>query len=485
MSTLNLIRRAALISGSGAGGILAVGLAGCKTTASQSPSGNNNPVAPAVKAPVAVSAATRELPPILFVHGNGDTSALWHTTIWRFESNGWPTDKLFAIDFAFPQARTNDDTPQEGRSSTADQLAELSLEVERIRKLTAAPKVILIGNSRGGFAIRNYLKNGGGRTSVLAAILCGTPNHGVWRSSTFNPQSEFNGSGKFLTALNAPEGPEGNEVVAGVPTLTIRSDRNDKFAQPDGQWIGQPNTPTGVNFDSPALRGATNVVLPNRDHRETAYHPEAFAAMYQFLMGKAPIKTSFTTEAEITLNGKVPRLSNRNTGELTNLALAGAKVTVFEVQAGTGERVGSSVHRKTVGNDGYWGPFVGRSNAYYEFVIEAPGFSITHIYRSPFARSSNWIQLRPVRISDSDRDAQAVIIMTRPRGYFGLNRDRLSQDGKPLAGVNPGVAGTSSAKIKVAARTSRPIVNEFNNEKIAVQQWPANENRIVYAEFHE
>ena len=33
-------------------------------------------------------------PPIVFVHGNGDSAALWHTTVWRWESNGWPADRL-------------------------------------------------------------------------------------------------------------------------------------------------------------------------------------------------------------------------------------------------------------------------------------------------------------------------------------------------------------------------------------------------------
>jgi len=32
--------------------------------------------------------AAAELPPILFVHGNGDHAALWMTTMWRMESNG-------------------------------------------------------------------------------------------------------------------------------------------------------------------------------------------------------------------------------------------------------------------------------------------------------------------------------------------------------------------------------------------------------------
>ncbi len=37
-----------------------------------------------------------ERPPIVFVHGNGDTAALWLTTVWRFESNGWPRERLHA-----------------------------------------------------------------------------------------------------------------------------------------------------------------------------------------------------------------------------------------------------------------------------------------------------------------------------------------------------------------------------------------------------
>lgn len=27
-------------------------------------------------------------PPVVFVHGNGDSSALWINNIWRFEANG-------------------------------------------------------------------------------------------------------------------------------------------------------------------------------------------------------------------------------------------------------------------------------------------------------------------------------------------------------------------------------------------------------------
>ena len=37
-------------------------------------------------------------PPIVFVHGNGDNASLWMTTFWRFESNGWPRERLHAVD---------------------------------------------------------------------------------------------------------------------------------------------------------------------------------------------------------------------------------------------------------------------------------------------------------------------------------------------------------------------------------------------------
>jgi len=60
------------------------------------------------------------LPPIVFVHGNGDSGALWINTIWRFEANGYKRDQLFAIDFSYPNARTDDSKPQKFRSSTED-----------------------------------------------------------------------------------------------------------------------------------------------------------------------------------------------------------------------------------------------------------------------------------------------------------------------------------------------------------------------------
>ena len=62
------------------------------------------------------------LPPVVFVHGNGDSSALWINTLWRFEANGYRRNQLFALDFTYPSARRDDARPEPFRSSTEDQM---------------------------------------------------------------------------------------------------------------------------------------------------------------------------------------------------------------------------------------------------------------------------------------------------------------------------------------------------------------------------
>jgi len=99
-----------------------------------------------VLAACATSPTPADLAPIVFVHGNGDTAGLWLTTIWRFESNGWPTARLHAIDLPYPLARDDDTKPQEGRSSTDEHMRFLAAEVDKVRAATGASKVVLIGN---------------------------------------------------------------------------------------------------------------------------------------------------------------------------------------------------------------------------------------------------------------------------------------------------------------------------------------------------
>ena len=426
-------------------------------------------------------------PPIVFVHGNGDTAALWITTLWHFESNGWPRERLHAIHLPYPLARDSDERAQPGRTSTTEHRNFLAAEVDKVLAATGARQVVLFANSRGGNAIRSYCMNGGA-PKVSHAILGGTPNQGVRADPNSNPGNEFNGAGPFLTALNNQGGP-GLETTPGPKWMTIRSDNNDKFAQPEGTWLGAPGKPTGVTFEGPALKGALNVVLPGVDHRETSFSPQAFAAAFEFITGRQPTTLAFTPEAQVTLDGQVSGLGLNNdpsTGSfVNNLPLVGATVEVYATDAATGERQGAAVWRKVVTADGRWGPFKADGRSTYELVISAPGYAVTHIYRQPFPRASNIVNLRADRLLDADKGAGSVLTFTRPRGYFGLPRDRVVLDGQdPAPGLPKGVAGLSVSKIKLPAAAPRAVVASFNGRSIVGRSWPATDNHLVLLELH-
>src|SRR5712675_2408450 len=362
--------------------------------------------------PAAPGAA--QVPPILFVHGNGDHAALWITTVWRMESNGVPPDRMFAINFTDPLARTDDSVPQPNRSSTEDARRELGKAIKELKRRTGASRVALVGNSRGGNPIRSYIKDG-----VFD-----------WDDGL---GSEFNGRGPFLRGLNEGE----SEVTPGTSFLTLRSDGLDKYAQADGRFVGKPGTPTGITAEGPALKGATNLVLGAVDHRETAFSPRAFREIYKFIAGREPDRIAITQEAQVKLSGLVTGTPG---GVQTNRPVAGAAVEIYRVSPDTGERIGGAIHASQSAEDGRWGPAQVDPSWHLEIVLTSPGSVTTHFYRSPLPRSSDIVHLRAARpLGPADAGAGAVVLMSRPRGYFGLPRDVVVFDGNEPTDVKSGV----------------------------------------------
>ncbi|MBI1778450.1 MAG: hydrolase [Proteobacteria bacterium] len=427
-----------------------------------------------VLAPGALAQSGSPALPIVFVHGNGDNAGLWHTTIWRFESNGYDPSLLIAVDMAAPQAPGDDTKSEENRSTSADQAAQLAAAVTRVLIQTGRDKVVLVGNSRGANTIRNYVKFGGGHTHVALVILGGGVNHGVYVATT-SPNSEFNGGGTFMTRLNAD-----GEVYPGVRFVTMRSDKSDKYAQPTGEFIGRPGQPTGVDYDAPALAGAENIVLPGLDHREVAFHARAFAVMYEAVLGRKPATTDIAPSPAPSLDGMVAGFAN---GASTNLPVPGASVEVFSVDPATGAREGAAAHRAITGFDGRWGPFAAKPDAYYEFVVDAPGYPTQHVYRTPFPRSSRTVHLHLKPIDPKLKDAAATVTISRPRGYFGEGRDTFTIDGKVPDGVNPGVPGTSIASMSFA-QAGKPVAVVFNSEHMTVRAESPAAGQVAIAEFH-
>ncbi|WP_417516506.1 twin-arginine translocation pathway signal [Minwuia sp.] len=427
-------------------------------------------------APMAMAASHADKPtPVIFVHGDSDTAANWKTTIWRFESNGYPSDRLFAVDLDNPAARSDDTKPQPNRSSTTDVASQLGGFVTRVLLNTGAKKVALVGNSRGCQTIRNYVENGGGAALTETLVLTGCVHHGVFVAPGVAMGSEYNGAGHFLTKLNAD-----GEVIDGIKTVTIRSDRFDLYNQPMGDFIGQPGQPIGGSFEGPELEGADNRVLEGVDHRETAYSPRAFAIMYEAITGTPPKTTGIERATDITLNGEVSGWANERP---TNLPLSGAKIRVWAVNATTGARIGDKpVHESTATRRGKWGPFEAQAGQAYEFVVRAEGYPVHHIYRAPFPRSSEYVNLRLYPLAEEAKGKTAAIGMMRPRGYFGAD-DTVTFNGKRAGGINESPVPNKWQSWHVTEKAGEPVVAEFNGEKIAARTWPTD-GHVAWIELH-
>lgn len=426
--------------------------------------------------PAAVLAGSHsgDATPVIFVHGDSDTAALWKAQIWRFESNGYPRDRLFAVDLDNPGARGDNTKAEPNRSSTTDVASQLGGFVTRVLIQTGADKVALVGNSRGCQTIRNYVQNGGGAAVTETLVLTGCVHKGVFVAPGVAMGSEYNGAGDFLSQLNAD-----GEVVPGVKTVTIRSDKFDLYNQPMGDFIGRPGQPTGATFDGPALEGAENLVLPGVDHRETAYSPDAFAMTYQAITGSKPETTEIMAEAEVTLNGEVSGWANDRP---TNLPLAGATVVVWETNPETGARVGGEpAHKATVSRNGRWGPFKADPDKTYEFVVRADGYPVHHIYRSAFPRSSQYVNLRLYPLEEAGKGKPAALGMMRPRGYFGAD-DTVNFNGDRAAGINDNPVPNTWRVWQQSDKAGETIVAEFNGETIAAKAWPV-EGHVAWVEL--
>lgn len=386
--------------------------------------------------------------PVIFVHGNGDDATKWIPVIWLFESNGYPASRLYSIRMTDPAARREDSKPEAFRSSTIDQASELSAFVTRVLLETKAKKVALVGSSRGGMTIRNYLKNTGGAAVVSHAVLCGTPNHGVMATDT-NLDMEFNGKGYFLRQLN-----ESSEVVDGVQFLTIRSDNNDKYAQPN------------VGYDGPELKGAENVVLAGLDHREVAFHPLAFAEAFRFIAGEKPKHLKPIAEGTPKLSGLITSVVGM---AATNRPLSGVKLTVFALKPGTAERDGDAGYSVSTNETGAWGPLVVQPTVNYEFRLERDGKVVSY-FMSGLARSTALLNFR-----FAPGSAKGLTIH-RPQGYLSKGRDPVMLDGKPVEGLTEGIPTRDSLNVSAHGAVKVSLRGETVHARAAGSD---NETNIV------
>jgi len=362
--------------------------------------------------------------PIIFVHGDNESAGVWQDLIWRFESNGWPRHLLFPLQQPYPRARDVDATAQAGRSSNAEELEFLKAAVDKVIAQTMAEKVVLVGRGRGAFAVRNYIVNGG-EQNVSQAI----------------------------------------------------------FAQPDKPWTGVKNSQPLTNYESDALKNVQSLVFPWSDQRDGTFTAAQFVESYRFITGQLPASLTIWPQFDLVLDGLVTGIgvnpgdrASADNGYYNNLPLPGARVEVYEVQRDTGLRLGAMRYRREVGADGRWGPFRAQQGSFYEFVVRAPGYAVTHIYRSPFARSSNFLNLKASRIADDDLSAYSIVHLERVRGDLDPTLNYVEFDGQ----------SPPPRKITLTQPQSRAISAEIHVdavERVTGRTWPAKDSHVVRIEL--
>jgi hypothetical protein len=315
--------------------------------------------------------------PIVLAHGVLASGDTYEKQALRFVSNGYPPELIYTFDWNSIGLGNNE--------RSLDQF------INTVLRQTGAPKVNLAGHSAGSNLCYTYLEKPENEAKVANYVhLAGTP-----RSKA---------AGQY----------------GGIPTLNIWS--------PDDLIVAGGNMGPKV----------TSLKLEGKDHYEVATCAETFAAMYEFFNGEPPATTEILEDEgdEITIRGKALSF-----GE--NLVVSNIRVRVFEVNPETGKRLTEDpLQVFNVGaNNGFWGPFTGKKNTYYEF--EVTGSRRVHYYREPFVKSNNWVYLRAFPPSTSlgaaflsglpNSEEQAVSALFSASQAVITGRDELEVDGFTLS----------------------------------------------------
>ena len=251
------------------------------------------------------------LRPIIFVHGGAGSGAQFESQAMRFDSNVYPHEYINVLEY--------DSTFT--INTWTEVYANLDALIAKVQAETGAEQVDILGHSLGTTVMHGYLNSSAERAAKVAHYV--------------------NIDGRTATAL------PGTVVGVPVPTLAL--------------WAGR-------GAPGRAIVGATNVVVPNQTHVQSATSAESFVEMYKFFTGVLAATSRFMPD--LTAKSALPegRSSSRRTRERQ-----GASVEIWKVKRDTGARIGkkpAAVY--TIGSDGNWGPFKAKGQA-YEFDHRARG----------------------------------------------------------------------------------------------------------------
>ncbi len=204
--------------------------------------------------------------PIVFIHGNGDSAAVWETQMARFKDAGY--NSLHAVNL--------DPPGNESCIFYADQVKNF---VDDVIEKTGESKIDIIAHSLAVTTVRHYIKFLKGAEKTNHAILIAGGNHGLPAADgakAADPEGKIYKQGvelntfanpKFLENLNNPE-----ECYGDVKYMTISSPHDDFYV---------------FYEDSPQLDGADNRVLAGLGHFGLRDSENTFKLIKAFLEDNA------------------------------------------------------------------------------------------------------------------------------------------------------------------------------------------------------
>jgi len=269
--------------------------------------------------------------PVIFVHGGSGSAMQFESQAMRFEQNFYPHEYVNVLEFdSSLQLETLEDI-----WNRMDQL------IADIEDETGADQVVLMGHSMGGQVTLDYINSSPERAAKVARYV--TFDSGY---SCDNPSPD------------------------GIPTLSLWGDH--------GFHVGCE------------MAGATNVVIENAGHVQTASSADSFFETYKFLTGFRPPLTKYILPQ---LLGRI-ELAGRAVIYGKNIGVEDASVEIWRVNRDTGARIRSRPDAVYVLDEtGDWGPFRARRGQAYEFNIVREGESDHPFYQEPFIRSDYLIRL--------------------------------------------------------------------------------------------
>jgi len=321
--------------------------------------------------------------PIIFLHGGSGSASQFESNAIRFEQNFYPHEYVNALDY-------DSSLTLETMEDIWDRIDQLIADLE---EETGDDQVDLMGHSMGGVVGSGYIESSPERAAKVA------------RYVTFD-------SGSSCT----------DHTPAGVPSLALWAD--------NGFHVGCE------------MVGATNVVISNCGHVQTASSPDSFAEVYKFLTGFRPLTTHILPQ----FFGRI-ELAGRAIIYQQNVGVEGASLEIWKIDSDTGARIGNNPKAVyAIDATGDWGPFRARRGQAYEFNLVREGNPDHPFYYEPFIRSDYLIRLNTSPEPDGgvskymDRSPNHVnMVVARNMEMWG---DQAVNDVLEINGVNVVDPGT-------------------------------------------